>query len=231
MGDRYTITANIEKMSERFSVDVSESYKPRYNAAPTQILPIITQQSKGLSFFYWGQIPDFTKNRAVSTKLLYAEAETIYEKASTKRLLSSSRCIVPADGFYDWKKVSKKGKIPHRFIFGENAIKSFPAIWEEFEDAEGNELHTFKIITTQPNDMVGEISDRMPVIFEKAQEEVWLSQTADENALLELLKPYPSDKMGSYTVSPRFGDVSNDDPSLIAPFAPADQFGNYSLFD
>jgi len=231
MGDRYTITANIEKMSERFSVEVSESYKPRYNAAPTQILPIITQQSKGLSFFYWGQIPDFTKNRAVSTKLLYAEAETIHEKASTKRLLSASRCIVPADGFYDWKKVSKKGKIPHRFIFGENTIKSFPAIWEEFEDTEGNELHTFKIITTQPNDMVGEMSDRMPVIFEKAQEEVWLSQTADENALLELLKPYPSDKMGSYTVSPRFGDVSNDDPSLIAPFAPADQFGNYSLFD
>ncbi len=231
MGERYTITANTDKMQERFGVAIPETYQPRYNAAPTQILPVITQNSKGLSFFYWGQLPDFAKNRAVSSKLLYAEAENIHEKASTKRLLSSARCIVPVDGYYAWKKISKKGRIPHRFIFENNAIKSFPAIWEEFEDDEGNMLHTFKIVITQPNTLISEMSNWMPVIFDQTQEAIWLSDTTDIDALTEILIPYPTEKMGSYTVSPRFDDPSLDDPSLIEPFAPADQFGNYSLFD
>ena len=231
MGDRYTITADRNKMQERFSVDIPDGYEPRYNAAPTQVLPVITQKSKGLSFFYWGQLPDFAKNRAVSQKLLYAPAAGIDQKASSKRLLTHARCIVPVDGFYDWKKVSKKGKIPHRFMFKDNAIKSFPAIWEEFEDDDGSMLHTFKIITTEANTMLSEMSDSMPVIFEKSQEAVWLSDTTDATELVEQLQPYPADQMGSYTVSPRFSDTNVDEPSLIKPFAAADQFGNYSLFD
>jgi len=231
MGDRYTITASGEQLANRFGIEVMENYEPKYNAAPTQILPVITQGSKGLSWFYWGQIPELAKNRSISSKLIYAEAESVHQKASTKNLLASSRCIVPVDGFYDWKKVSKKGKIPYRFIFGEKGVRSFPGIWEEFEDNDGNEVHTFKIITTVANEAVAEMSDRMPVILEKEQEEIWLSDSASEEELLELLKPYPSDKMGSYTVSPRFSDTKNEGPALVEPMAPADQFGNYSLFD
>ncbi|MTI23039.1 SOS response-associated peptidase [Fulvivirga sp. RKSG066] len=231
MGDRFTITADKDKLATRFGVDVTDNYQPKYNAAPTQILPVITQGSKGLSFFYWGQIPDWSKNRSISAKLIYADAASVHTKASTKRLLQSSRCIVPVDGFYDWKKVSKKGKIPHRFVFGDNAIKSFPGIWEEFEDNDGNEFHTFKIITVPANSSVAEMSDTMPAIFDKQQEEVWLSDTKEIEALHDLLQTYPADKMGSYTVSPKFSDTNNEGAHLIEPFAPADQFGNYSLFD
>lgn len=231
MGDRYTITADQEALEKRFGVEIPDRYEPRFNAAPTQILPVITQNSKGLSFFYWGQIPEWSKNKAISPKLIYAESEKIGEKATNKMALKSHRCIVPLDGFYGWKKVSKKGKIPHRFIFGDKEIRSCPAIWEEFEDDEGQSVQTFKLITIAANKVVGEVSDRMPVIFEKPQEELYLSDSEDLEAIAELFKPYPNDKMGSYTVSPQFSNTENEGPALIKPFAAADQFGNYSLFD
>ncbi|MDX1628014.1 MAG: SOS response-associated peptidase [Fulvivirga sp.] len=231
MGDRYTITVPGKKLEERFKVDVTERYKPRYNAAPTQVLPIITQGSQGISFFYWGQIPDWSKNRSISDKLIYAEAESINQKTSTRKPFLAARCIVPADGFYGWKQIAKKRKIPYRFIFGDEEIRSFPAIWEEFEDDEGNEMHTFRILNITANKVVQEVMDRMPVIFEAEQEDIWLSDTKDEEALTEMLTPYSSDKIGSYTVSPRIASLDIDEPSLIKPFAAADQFGNYSLFD
>lgn len=231
MGDRYTITADHDALQERFEVEIPDRYAPRYNAAPTQILPVITQNSKGLSFFYWGQIPEWSKNKTISPKLIYAESESILEKATTKKALSAHRCIVPLDGFYGWKKVSKKGKIPHRFIFGDKGIRSCPAIWEEFEDEEGHSVQTFKLITIAANKVVGEVSDRMPIIFEKEQEKIYLSDSTDLDAIIALFQPYPNDKMGSYTVSPQFSNTENEGPALIKPFAPADQFGNYSLFD
>lgn len=231
MGDRYTITADKSKMASRFDVEILDAYQPHYNAAPTHILPVITQGSKGLSFFYWGEIPDWSKNKSIASKLIYAEGETVAEKASTKQQFLNARCIIPADGFYEWKRVSKKGKIPHRFIFGDNEIRSFAGLWEEFEDNEGNNIHTFKIITTTANGLLSEMNARMPVIFEKEQEKIWLDPNSDPEELQQLLQPYSSDKMGSYTVSPQFKDPNNEGPSLIEPYAPADQFGNYSLFD
>lgn len=231
MGDRYTITAEAEVLSKRFDIDVTERYAPRYNAAPTQVLPVITQGSKGISFFYWGQIPERSKNKTISTKLILAEKETLTEKVSSHNALLQSRCIIPADGFYDWKRISKKGKVPHRFIFGNSEIVSFAGIWEEFEDDEENVVHTFKIITTPANKIIADVNSRMPAVLAKDAEKAWLDNNTPEEVLLDLLTSYPSEKMGSYTVSPRISDLNNEGPSLIKPMAPADQFGNYSLFD
>ena len=231
MGDRYTITAEAEVLSERFNIDVPERYKPRYNAAPTQVLPIVTQDSKGLSFFYWGQLPERSKNKTISSKLIVAEKETLTQKVSSHKALLQSRCIVPADGFYDWKRISKKGKVPYRFIFGNDQTVSFAGIWEEFEDDEENVVHTFKIITTPANSIVSEVNARMPAVLNSEAEKLWLDTNTPEDKLLELLQPYPSDQMGSYSVSPRISDLNNEGAGLIKPMAPADQFGNYSLFD
>lgn len=231
MGNRYTITAEADALSERFQVDITDRYAPRYNAAPTQVLPVITQGSKGLSFFYWGQIASRSKNRAISTKLIFAESETLTQKASSRAALMQNRCIIPADGYYDWKQISKKGKVPHRMVFNNNSIVTFAGIWEEFEDDDENVVHTFKIITTPANSMVEQISNRMPAILDQDTEKLWLDNDVSEKALLEILAPYPAVKMSSYTVSPRFTDVNNEGPGVIRPMAPADQFGNYSLFD
>jgi len=231
MGDRYTLTASAEDLNERFTVEIADAYKQRYNAAPTQLLPTITQESKGISFFYWGVSPEFSKNRSIAAKLLYVPVEQITEKASYKKLLKSTRCIIPSDGFYAWKKVSKRGRIPYRFVYQDGITNSFPGLWEEYEDQNGERVHAFKIITSEANEALIDLEDRMPIVFEEKQERFWLSDTQDIEALSELLQPYPAGKLSSYTVSPRFNDVSLDNPDLIKPFAAADQFGNYSLFD
>ena len=109
MCGRYTIIAKAEEIEKRFNVHVPESYQPRYNAAPTQILPVITNSSPdGLSFFHWGLIPKWAKDKSISSKLINARAETLTEKVSFKNALQQRRCLVLADGFYEWKRSSKK---------------------------------------------------------------------------------------------------------------------------
>jgi putative SOS response-associated peptidase YedK len=230
MGDRYTISAPIEALQKRFGVEVGDWYEQRYNAAPTQLLPVITQGSKGISMFHWGQIPGWSKNKTISGKLIFAEQETLMEKTSSKIALQSSRCLIPADGYYDWKKISKKGRVAHRLIFGNNDIVGFAGLWEEFEDDKEEVAHTFKIITTAANGVIAPMNHRMPAIIAAADEKAWLDQNTTAEKALELIKSYPASSTSMYSVSPKIEqDIDNE--YLIKPFAPADQFGNYSLFD
>jgi putative SOS response-associated peptidase YedK len=232
MIDRYSITASSEKITERFSVEILAPVQPRFNASPTRILPVITGASpQGLSNFYWGTSPEWAKNKQVSEKIINVRAETIPEKVSLKKALMKSRCIVPADGFYAWKKTGKKTMIPYRFVVTDQELFSFAGLWDEYEDTEGNEFHTFTIITTDANELVSTVCERMPVIFTKAVEKVWLDPNTSENDLMSLLIQYPTSSISHYPVSPRIIDANIDLPSLILPTAPADQHGNLTLFD
>ncbi len=231
MGDRYTLTANADQLSVRFNKELADWYQPKYNAAPTQLLPVLTQMSDGFSFFHWGQIPEWSKNKTISGKLIFTEKSGLLEKASSKMALQSHRCLIPIDGYYDWKKISKKGRVAHRVVFGNNEIVGLAGIWEEFEDENGTVNHTFKIITTMANEALKSMNPMMPVIIDKTDEATWLSGETDSQIAFGLLKQYPSNKTSIYSVSPRIEDVTIDNKSLIDPFAPADQFGNYSLFD
>jgi putative SOS response-associated peptidase YedK len=232
MIERYSITASTDKIRERFSVDVPDIIQPRYNAAPTQLLSVITAASpQGVSTFYWGTSPEWAKNKTLSEKIINVRAEQILEKISLKKALNKNRCIVPADGFYAWKRAGKKTLIPYRFVATNQELFSFAGIWEEYEDTDGNEFHTFSIITTPSNDLVASIYERMPVILNKASEKTWLSSDAKEEDLMALLKSYPASEINLYSVSPRISDSSTDVPSLIIPAPPADQHGNLTLFD
>lgn len=232
MIDRYSITASAEKLKERFSVDVPEFYKPRYNAAPTQLLPVITSAApQGISTFYWGTSPEWSKNKTLSEKIINVHAETIHEKASLRKALMKTRCIIPADGFYAWKKAGKKTLIPYRFVSTDQELFSFAALWEEFEDTNGNEHQTFTIITTIANDMVTMVQERMPVMLDQKAESIWLSGETDAISLTNILTAYPSSKMNYFPISPRINDAKIDVPSLILPTPPSDQFGNLTLFD
>jgi len=232
MIERYSITASAEKITKRFDAEVLDTYKPHFNAAPTHLLPVVTNTSpQGLSTFYWGTSPEWSKNKSLSEKIINIRAESILEKPMLKKGIMKHRCIVPADGFYGWKKVGKKTSIPYRIITKDQELFSFAGIWEEFDDAEGNENHTFSIITTESNTIVAGIQDRMPVILTKASEKVWLNKLSSETDLMEVLLPYESEKMNYYPVSPRINNANINVPSLIIPTPPADQFGNLTLFD
>lgn len=232
MIDRYSITATAAQISERFSVDVPQFYKEHYNASPTQLLPIITSGSpEGVSLFYWGTAPDWAKNKTLSEKLINLRAEHFPEKPTLKKSLRTHRCIIPADGFYGWKKVGRKTSIPYRFVVGGQGIFSFPGLWEEFEDTEGVQMQTFAIITIPANNVVNAVQERMPVILTRETEKLWLDKNSTEDKLLPVFSLNNTTELSYYPVSPRISQVEIDAPSLIVPTPPADQFGNLTLFD
>ncbi|RAV98596.1 SOS response-associated peptidase [Pseudochryseolinea flava] len=232
MIDRFTITASATKIAERFSVEVPDFYTPKYNAAPTQLIGVITSNApEGLSNFYWGTSPEWAKNKTLSEKIINVRAEVILEKPAIKRSMMRGRCIVPADGFYAWKKAGKKSMIPYRFVDKNEGIFSFAAIWEEFEDTDGNELQTFSIITVPANELVTPIYDRMPVILSPETEAQWLNKETKEEELVSVLTAIPANQLNLYSISPRISNPALDVPSLIHPTPPADQHGNLTLFD
>jgi putative SOS response-associated peptidase YedK len=232
MIDRYSITASADTIRERFSVDVPEFYKAHYNAAPTHALPVITSADpRGLSSFYWGMSPAWSKNKQLGEKVINTWSESFTERPALKKALMKSRCLVPADGFYGWKKVGKKIAIPYRFILNSREPFSIAALWEEFEDTDGNQIQTFTMITHLSNELVSLVQERMPVILTRQAEKIWLDPASDEETLLGLLTAYPGASMNHYPVSPAIADNHKDVPSLIIPTPPADQHGNLTLFD
>jgi putative SOS response-associated peptidase YedK len=232
MIDRYSITASASEISERFAVDVPDFYKAHYNASPTQLLPVITSATpEGLSLFYWGTAPEWAKNKTLSEKFINHRAEYFAEKPTLKKALRAQRCIIPADGFYGWKKVGKKTSIPYRFVFKPSPVLSFPGLWEEFEDTDGNQIQTFAIITMAADKRVSPIQERMPVVLNNELENLWLDKASDEAALMKVFSAYTSVEMNYYPVSPRISQKDIDVPSLIIPTPPADQHGNLTLFD
>lgn len=232
MIDRYSITTSAEKISDRFSVDVPDFYQPKYNAAPTQLLPVITSATpRGVSVFYWGTSPEWSKDKTLSEKIINVRVEAIPEKVSLKKALMKTRCIIPADGFYAWKRAGKKTMIPYRFVTKKQELFSFAGLWDEYEDTEGNEMHTFTIITTVANELVSSVYERMPVILNKDAEKIWLDVNSTEKDLMTLLNNCVPMELNLYSVSPRISDSHADVPSLIMPAPPADQFGNLTLFD
>lgn len=232
MPGRYTIVATAEELKQRFNVVVQDNFKSRYNAAPTQELPVITNQHpETVSYFYWGLIPSWTKNNPVSQKLINARAETLDQRAAFKGALQQRRCLVPANGFYEWKSMGKKTKVPYRIKLKDDQLFSFAGLWEEFENNDGETIHTFTVITTTANQTIAQIHDRMPAILLKDNEKLWLDNGLTLTEHLELLKPLSSDLLTMHTVSPLVNNVKNDFPDLIKFAPPADQFGNYTLFN
>jgi putative SOS response-associated peptidase YedK len=231
MIERYSIGATAKQLAQRFEIDEPTAHQARYNVAPSQLLPVITHETpRGFSFFYWGQPPGWTKNKTLAEKIINVRTEQVLEKPILKKNLMQHRCLIPADGFYAWKKVGKKTLIPWRFTLKTKTVFSFPGLWEEYDDEDGNSFHTFTLITIPSKDFVLTVTERMPVIIDQSGEKIWLNKESTENDLISLLKAVP-DRMDGFPVSPQLNSISFDRPSLILPVPPADQFGNLTLFD
>jgi putative SOS response-associated peptidase YedK len=231
MIERFSIGVSSVQLAERFGVEASGAFQSRYNVYPSQLVPVIThEEPKGFSFFYWGQPPGWTKNKSLAERIINVRTEQIGEKPTIKKNLVQHRCLVPADGFYSWKKFGKKSLIPWRFVLKDKSIFSIPALWEEYDDDQES-YHTFTLITTSANSFVHVANDRMPVVFGKEAEQKWLSKEATESELISLLTPSPAEQWDGFSVSTKLNDLTFDRPSLLLPVPPADQFGNLTLFD
>ncbi|AIQ25616.1 SOS response-associated peptidase [Paenibacillus sp. FSL H7-0737] len=219
MCGRYTITVTMEELMVRYFANDSTiiHYAPKYNAAPMQQIPAVinTGSSNKLGELRWGLVPTWAKDDKIGNKMINARAESLLEKPSFKRLVSSRRCIIPSDGFYEWK-VQGSSKQPMRIMMRDGGIFSMAGLYDIWMDPEGNKLSTCTIITTTPNELMAEIHNRMPVILKPEDETEWLDRgNQDTTSLIKLLKPYDQQLMRAYPVSTAVGNVRNDAKELI----------------
>jgi len=221
MCGRSTLTKTEKEIEARFNAsfysDELERYNPlpNYNVAPTHYHPILTNQDLGyINLFKWGLIPSWAKDHKLGYKMINARIETLMEKSSFKKALEKRRCLVPMDGFYEWKKNGKE-KQPYRIQTTDQEIFCCAGLWEKWISPSKEVWHTFTVITQGPNELMKNIHDRMPAILQKEQELLWLSDELSPKDLLELINPYPSEHMRAYPVSKKVGKVSENYPSLI----------------
>jgi putative SOS response-associated peptidase YedK len=192
--------------------------KPRYNIAPTHEAPVIVQADgmRTIELFHWGLIPLWAKDPAIGYKMINARGETIAEKPSFKWLLARRRCLVLADGFYEWRKEGKQ-KIPMRFKLKSGEPFAFAGLWDSWKQPDGNLLRTYTIITTEPNDILRPIHNRMPVMLSNDDAQKWLAVDDEIAHAFSLLKPFPADAMEGYEVSNLVNSPRNDSPECIRP--------------
>lgn len=201
-------------------------YVPRYNGAPTQMLPVITnREPKKWQLYRWGLVPGWSKE-IQGIPLINARSETITQKSSFKTVFKQKRCLVPADGFYEW--IHSGRKLPFRFIMKDQSLFAFAGLWDSWQKPSGDILHSFAIITTDANEIMEPVHDRMPVILPKESYKEWLFED-NEQKLSELLKPYPSIEMKKYRVPEKVNKTSSEGPELIIECEPMDLF-NGELF-
>ncbi len=218
MCGRFALT-NIDTIFSRLRVIVSEDVKitPHYNIAPSQNIPVIYKDKNlenRIEFMKWGLVPFWAKDPKIGYKMINARAETLTQKPSFKNIFKTKRCVIPSSGFYEWKKIDKQ-KVPYYIGIKNSKIFSFAGLFDNWKDRDGNELKTFTIITTDANNTLKPIHDRMPVILKQEFEEKWLDMKIQNSDLLaEMLKPYPDDQMVAYSVSSEVNNPENDSPEL-----------------
>ena len=217
MCGRYTVLPVVKTGRSKTGTIVVEGLQnAHYNAAPSQNLPVITsQQPTLLQFFSWGLQPFWARDAKAVKRSINARAETLTEKPMFRNLLKTKRCLVPADSFFEWQKM-EQGKVPYRIMLKSEELFSFAGLWDEWTDKEtGEVLHTFSIITTDANDLVRPIHDRMPVILSPEAEELWLDENEPQEDLLSLLMPYQANGMKAYPVSQLVNSPLNNVPEVL----------------
>jgi putative SOS response-associated peptidase YedK len=226
MCGRYALAQEHEALRIRFGFidDPSSPFRhtPRYNIAPTQISPVVTQgKNRELQIMRWGFVPHWAKDSSIGNKLINARSETVSEKPSFRDSFREKRCLVPSTGFFEWKKQpGSRSKQPMLIRITDREIFAFAGLWSVWNDPPtGKELHTFTILTTEPNDFMKPIHNRMPVILRPEAEESWVDPSSDPADLEKLFSSYPSELMDAYNVSNVVNSPGNDTPECIAPLS------------
>lgn len=196
-------------------------FRARYNVAPTQQMPVVTDEAPHeFTLARWGLVPTWAKDAKIGAQCINARCETVATKPAFRSAWKKRRCLVPADGFYEWMKVGAS-KVPHHILMRDEEPFAFAGLWEAWRDPNGPPdakiMRTFTIITGPPNELVAPIHDRMPVILPRENYAAWLSPDTTSEDRTAMLKPFPAEAMRAYPISPRVSSPRNDDVALLEP--------------
>ena len=222
MCGRYRLSRRKQILEEHFgAVWSGDDWVPRYNVAPTQPVPVLRQSPKEavrvLSLMRWGLIPSWSKDAASAAKLINARSETASVLPAFTNPLRFRRCLVPSDGFYEWKR-SGRLKQPYCFEVSNGELFAFAGLWDRWKDATGKTIESCSILTTRPNAVTSAVHDRMPVILDRSVYDLWLDPGMQSAAAVsDLLRPFDANLMRFYSVSPRVNSVANDDEECSRP--------------
>jgi putative SOS response-associated peptidase YedK len=221
MCGRFTLTVDPAELLEVFgNFTFPSRFAPRYNISPLQpVLAIPNDEKSQADFFLWGLIPSWAKDPTIANKLINARGETVAEKPSFRGAFKYKRCLIPADGFYEWQaQTGQKTKTPYYIHMKDRQPFAFAGLWDEWHSPEGNTLRTCTIITTAPNELMSNLHNRMPVILDKENFAAWLDPVPQKGEdLLHLIRPFPADRMSAYPVSTLVNTPMNDRSELIMP--------------
>lgn len=223
MCGRYKLTVPFREIVRLYNLTNSVNLPSRYNIAPTQdVLAVIggpeRDQRRG-EMMRWGLVPFWAKDVKIGYSLINAKAETVAEKPVFREAFKKRRCIIIADGFYEWQKIEAKRKQPYLITLKSERPFGFAGLWETWTDqASGETIRSCTIITTEPNALCAPIHNRMPVILDPDDDAKWLGeQPATNDELHAMLKPFPAERMECFKIGTKVGNVKYDEPSLIEP--------------
>ena len=223
MCGRYTLHKKADALTKRYNLATApEGLRDNFNVAPGQIMPVVTEAENGkrkMELMKWGLIPFWAKDPKVGYKLINARDDTIFDKPMWRNVILKKRCLIPADGFYEWKRPADgpaKHKQPFYIHPKQTDIFSFAGVWEAWKDVEGKEWKTYSIITTEPNKEMAEVHNRMPVILHPEDEADWLEPSKAKREEVEpFLHPYQDNGLDMHPVSQDVNSTANNDKHLI----------------
>lgn len=219
MCGRFTLRAPAVRVKSEFGLEEVPSLEARYNIAPTQSVLAVRQiaDEREAVMLKWGLIPSWAKDSSIGAKLINARSETVGEKPSFREAFKRRRCIIPADGFYEWQRTGGR-KQPYYFSLKDGHMFGFAGLWEKWRTPDGESLETCSILTTEANEVLSTVHDRMPVILHTESYELWLDDDARKQDLRrELLRPYPASGMTVYPVSTSINSPQHQGAELVKP--------------
>ena len=219
MCGRFALSASLTDLIKEFGVDkIPGEYGASYNIAPSQPIIVIAKDGERKTMrCRWGFIPHWAKDPSIGHKMINARSETVADKPSFREAFKKHRCLIPADGFFEWRK-ERGGKVPLFIHLMSGQLISFAGLYNTWSSPEGDNLSTCTIITTAANKLLEPIHDRMPVIIPKEKRDTWLDPAIhDKDTLLPLLRPFPSEEMEAYDVTSRVNSPRNNTPDNIKP--------------
>lgn len=221
MCGRYGLSVKGDELAELLELDEVPDIEPRYNIAPSQ--PVLVIRGSGLSMLKWGLVPFWATDPKIGFKLINARSETVHEKKAFRWAMRARRCLIPADGFYEWKK-AKNDRLPYHFEQSDGRPFCMAGLWEKWQGADGSKLETCTILTTAANSLVAEIHDRMPVIVQPDHYRMWLDPSVQSpEELAPIYEPLAANAMRSWAVGRTVSNPMVDSPACREPAPPTRQ--------
>lgn len=223
MCGRFTLHTPADTVAELFDLSEVPEWTPRYNLAPTQQVPTVradgAEHKRKFHALTWGLIPSWARDPKMGARMINARAETVHEKPTFRTAFRQRRCLILADGFYEWKRL-ERGKQPHFISMQDGRPFALAGLWEHWERPGEPPIDSCTIITTEPNELLAPIHDRMPVILDESAYDEWMDpDLRDVKRLGELLRPFPPTRMMAYPISKLVNSPSNDGPECVEPLA------------